>query len=93
MKVWSAAVGRFRTRAWDGEMVVYDESSGDTHSLDPLATALLIILQENGAATVADLSGVAAAQLEEDEKLEPEAVVTEALEVLQTLRLVECAER
>lgn len=74
-------------------MVVYDESSGDTHSLDPLATALLICLRENGAATVAELSSVVAAQLEEDEKLEPEAVVADALGVLQKLRLVDCAER
>lgn len=89
MKIWSAAAGRFRRRVWDAEMVIYDESSGDTHSLDPLATALLLSLQQKGPATIPDLCKVVAPMLEEDEKAVPEAVVADALSVLQTLHLVE----
>ncbi|MCP5371497.1 MAG: HPr-rel-A system PqqD family peptide chaperone [Hyphomicrobiales bacterium] len=30
-------------RLWDGECVVYDDQSGDTHHLDPLATSALLL--------------------------------------------------
>ena len=34
-------------KAWDDEFVVFDEGSGDTHLLDPLAAELLKILEDS----------------------------------------------
>jgi len=38
-------------RVWEGQMVVFDPYSGDTHCLDRLATALISCLAERGPAT------------------------------------------
>jgi PqqD family protein of HPr-rel-A system len=93
MKVWCAASEHFRLRTWDGEMVVFDERSADTHALDPLATSLVTRLKKNGPAGLAELCDAVAPYLEDDEKQDPQTVVADALAFLETLRLVEGTER
>ena len=34
-------------KGWDDEFVVFDEGSGDTHLLDPLAAELLKVLEDS----------------------------------------------
>ena len=34
-------------KAWDDEFVIFDEGSGDTHLLDPLAAEFLKVLEES----------------------------------------------
>jgi len=41
-----AAAGRFLVKTWDDESVVYDLLSGDTHLLEPLASAVTRLLAE-----------------------------------------------
>jgi len=38
-------------RVWEGQMVVFDPYSGDTHCLDRLGTALMSRLADQGPAT------------------------------------------
>lgn len=45
---WRSISGLER-REWDGEAVVYDDASGDTHKLAPFPTAILAILQAHPA--------------------------------------------
>ena len=45
---WHSISGLER-RDWDGEAVVYDDASGDTHKLAPLPAAVLSILQAHPA--------------------------------------------
>ena len=46
--LWSLVrSGRFQIREWDNEIVVYDSRAGDTHLLDPLASAVLSLLQSS----------------------------------------------
>lgn len=43
---WRLVIGqRLQYRCWDGECVLYNDLSGDTHLLDELALALLTKLQ------------------------------------------------
>jgi PqqD family protein of HPr-rel-A system len=45
---WQLAEGcRLHWKAWDDEFVVFDEGSGDTHLLDPLAAEVLKVLEES----------------------------------------------
>jgi PqqD family protein of HPr-rel-A system len=88
MKIWSATVDHFRLRDFDGEMVVFDNRSGDTHALDPLATALVLTLQRRSATSLPELCEVVAPKLEEDERAIPQSVVLEALALLERLQLV-----
>ncbi len=45
---WQLAEGcRLHWKAWDQEFVVFDEGSGDTHLLDPLAAEVLKALEES----------------------------------------------
>lgn len=44
--IWRLAPGqRLQYRCWDGECVLYNDLSGDTHLLDEFALALLAQLQ------------------------------------------------
>jgi PqqD family protein of HPr-rel-A system len=38
---------RLHWKAWDDEFVIFDEGSGDTHLLDPLAAEFLKVLEES----------------------------------------------
>ena len=38
---------RLHWKVWDDEFVIFDEGSGDTHLLDPLAAELVKVLQES----------------------------------------------
>lgn len=54
---WRLAPGQtLRHRAWQGEYVLYNDISGDTHLLDADAAALLLALQ-HGPARQSDLLG------------------------------------
>ena len=45
---WQLAEGcRLHWKAWDDEFVIFDEGSGDTHLLDPLAAEFLKVLEES----------------------------------------------
>jgi PqqD family protein of HPr-rel-A system len=85
---WRLATDDLRRRAWDGQMVVYDPRSGDTHCLDHLAAAVLSHLFERRTATARSLRE----QLPHDPPSagEPRAedVLTNLLAELEKLRLV-----
>jgi len=49
-------------RAWEGEIVLYNDASGDTHHLDPLAAEIFEILLERPAG-VEELAELAAQAL------------------------------
>ena len=53
--MWEAASGEFAVRTWEGQMVVYDPRSGDTHCLDELASAVLTTLRELGRGSLPDI--------------------------------------
>jgi PqqD family protein of HPr-rel-A system len=54
---WRTVPGSlFRWREWDGEFVLYHESSGDTHRLNPLGARAVMLLLAS-AAGVGELSG------------------------------------
>jgi PqqD family protein of HPr-rel-A system len=93
MRFWSSALEHFLVRAWNGEMVVYDRRSGDTHALDRLATATVKALTATKEISVTDLVDCVATELEEDEKAEPLVIVSNALDFLHNLGLVTCTER
>ena len=66
---WRSTPGLER-RDWDGEAVVYDDASGDTHRLAPLPAAILAVLQTHPATAyelcdrlAPDVEGVAAGSL------------------------------
>ena len=95
MKLWSATLLDFRCREWDSELVVYDERSGDTHALDPLASAIVRSLQEQGRASLQELSARVSAALADSATYateKSEDVVAEALAFLESLRLVASVE-
>jgi PqqD family protein of HPr-rel-A system len=46
---------RLHWKAWGDEFVIFDEGSGDTHLLDPLAAEFLKVLEESPA----DVPGLA----------------------------------
>ena len=89
--IWRLASGqRLQYRCWDGECVLYNDLSGDTHLLDEFALALLEQLQR---------APQAAAQLAAAFGLDPDAagvdaahdaaVLADVLADLAALHLVE----
>ena len=45
---WRLAEGcRLHWKVWDDEFAIFDEGSGDTHLLDPLAAEVLKVLEES----------------------------------------------
>lgn len=54
---WRSAAADVAVRAWDGQIVVYDRGSGDTHCLDTVASALYACLAEGGDRAEAELLG------------------------------------
>jgi PqqD family protein of HPr-rel-A system len=68
-------------REWDGENVVYNDRTGNTHLLDRLAGLVLRRLTESDAArSVAEL----AESIGQSEAIEPDAVLIEAVQVVLT---------
>ena len=50
--MWRIADGQvLRHHGWDGEFVVYNDVSGDTHALGAAAMSLLLALRANPGAT------------------------------------------
>ena len=87
--IWqSAPVERLLMQEWDGESVVFDGCSGDTHLLDLVGTSVLRGLRA-GIATREDLAAFVASELQ----LEPSsgllAGVDETLATFERLRLAE----
>jgi hypothetical protein len=69
--IWRVNRGRATSwRAWDGEMVVYDDLSGDTLKLDVIAAAAFKTLLAGPAATTAIVEHLAVLlELEPDPRL------------------------
>ena len=63
-------------RNWDGELVVFNDLTGSTHLLNPLAGLVLKLLSESGVARgVAEL----AETIGRSETIEPDAELIEAV--------------
>lgn len=82
---WRLSAGqRLRRRQWDGECVLYNDLSGDTHLIGPDALQLLLALQERPAGADALARALLAAGLAEDA-----GEVPALLDQLERLALVE----
>jgi PqqD family protein of HPr-rel-A system len=85
--IWRLAPGqRLQYRCWDGECVLYNDLSGDTHLLDEFALALLEQLQR---APQASTQLAAAFGLDSDVQHDDAAVLHDVLADLVALHLVE----
>ena len=75
-----------KMEVWDGQMVVYDHYSGDTHCLDPMMTCVLgaIVAAPGGHVELADRL---AAELGDTHEARVEAMRL-ALEELERLHLI-----
>jgi PqqD family protein of HPr-rel-A system len=84
--------GRLHWRVWDGEYVVFDSLSGDTHLLNQVAATALQLLGDTPA-SADELAHHVARRL--GRELEPESVgqFHELLRQLDDLGLVEPTER
>jgi PqqD family protein of HPr-rel-A system len=86
---WRIAPGQaLRRREWQGEHVLYNDLSGDTHLLPDSTVHLLLALQQ-GPAAVPALSAVLRAGFEADEGEIDDAAVADLLAELAALALVE----
>jgi PqqD family protein of HPr-rel-A system len=75
---WRVAAGvRLHVRSWDGEFVLYNSASGDTHLLDARAAYALKVL-ERQPLSLAELVEIISALLE----VEPNAKLSANLERL-----------
>jgi PqqD family protein of HPr-rel-A system len=86
--IWRLAPGqRLQYRCWDGECVLYNDLSGDTHLLDEFALALLEQLQR---APQASTQLAAAFGLDSDaDAHDGAAMLHDVLDDLAALHLVE----
>lgn len=94
-KTWSLRPGQtLQHRQWDGETVVYNDLSGDTHLLGDAAIVLLQALRD-GPATCAALAALLASEFEpdaaDDEPLDFEGEADALLEHMKRLFLVDHA--
>lgn len=90
--MWSSPTdGRFHWRQWDGEYVVYDAISGDTHRLNELGAAVLHA-STDGPVSVEHLLGRVSRELSlpADESLR--RALTTLLEEFEQLGLVDRVE-
>jgi PqqD family protein of HPr-rel-A system len=86
---WKASPGSLRHwRQWEGSVVLFDEISGDTHALDPLAAELLVHLQDHRR-TASDLTLHIAAALGVSANEAFRAGIAVALDRLANSRLIE----
>jgi PqqD family protein of HPr-rel-A system len=87
--VWTCTPpGRFLFREWDGECVVFDLLSNDTHACDALTTAAMHELQA-GPSMLPHLTDVIAASLGWGCDAEFTVMTNAALENLERLGIVE----
>jgi len=78
----------FLQRRWEGELVVYNTGSGDTHLLETLSAEIFIHLQEQPAGLPQIVEHIADTFLYEvDEELKTH--ISDMLVQLQKLRLIE----
>jgi PqqD family protein of HPr-rel-A system len=82
-------LSELRWRFWDGQAVVFDASSANTHFLDAFSAELLLLL--NRPSNIGDLTRNLAARLTEEESV-VEARVVSALKALADAGLVELTE-
>ena len=83
---WRLSVGqRLLRRQWDGECVLYNDLSGDTHLIGPDALQLLLALQQRPA----DADALGRALLAAGLAPEDAGEVPELLDQLERLALVE----
>lgn len=86
---WRVTPGQaLRHREWQGEVVLYNDLSGDTHLLDESALFLLHLLQ-NGPACGHALAAAVRAEFEGDGGEVDDASVAALLARLQALALIE----
>ena len=89
--VWRLSVtSALPFRFWDGEIVVYNPLSGDTHMLDVLTSELLRVLM-GGPADVAALRRATAVFLDVPDNEQVAQHVGQALASLDELGLIELA--
>jgi PqqD family protein of HPr-rel-A system len=87
--LWSiTAPGRFLIREWDGECVVFDLLSNDTHACDALTTAAIRQLN-SGPSSLGLLAHAVAAVLGRQGDAEFTALTTVALNHLERFGIVE----
>jgi PqqD family protein of HPr-rel-A system len=68
---WELAEGsQLHWKSWDDEFVVFDEGSGDTHLLDPLAAEVLKALEEAPGDVPALIARVGRLGIERDPEIE-----------------------
>jgi PqqD family protein of HPr-rel-A system len=53
---WHLAAENLRFRVWEGQAVVYDPFSGDTHCLDHLASNIVTHLSQHGSSSLQELT-------------------------------------
>ena len=88
---WRITPGQaLRHREWQGEVVLYNDLSGDTHLLDESALHLLQLLR-NGPASAHALADAMRAAFEADDGEVDDASVAQLLADLQALALIEAA--
>jgi PqqD family protein of HPr-rel-A system len=87
--VWTCTPpGRFLFREWDGECVVFDLLSNDTHACDLLTTAIMHELRASPS-VLPHLTHVIGASLGWGSDADFSATTTAALENLERLGIVE----
>ena len=86
---WRAAGAAFHARMWDGDLVVYDEYSGETHWLNPVASVILSAIHQRGPCAVEELRSAILPLLTDEGRSSTETVIDSALDTLRRLRLVE----
>jgi PqqD family protein of HPr-rel-A system len=88
---WRLTPGQtLRYRHWQGESVLYNDLSGDTHLLADSAIHVLLVLQAGPAAHSALAASVRREFAGDDGEVD-DATVAGLLDELQSLVLIECA--
>lgn len=90
---WSVVSGAtLRWKMWDEDCVVFNNASGQTHLLDPLA-ALLVRQIEEGYCPSEQIFGRIATLLDINVTPEVRATLSQMLRQLEELGLIECSHR
>jgi PqqD family protein of HPr-rel-A system len=91
--VWKVeGESRFHFRRWGDECVAYDNATGDTHLLDPVAAELLVSLQQ-AAATTEELVQRVASRLGTEAGSDLFSALESALGDFERLAFIRRAER
>ena len=75
-------------KSWDGETILYDDTSGETRQLDPLASEVLELF-ERGAASESEMTEAVATSLGLENDLSLQLAVTTAMSWLRGAGLIE----